>query len=286
MEWLVARAAAEQLQEGAAAGALVTRKMSTLMLDFFCDLAGHEVARRWAVDVLADPAAAEMAKQNGLAITQRLGSGAHEVLAGADLRGANLTGVRMVQGNLTDAQISGSRWDRAALLDVSGLDDLVASPELVVAVVIGRDRADAMIAPTGTVRSVAFSPDGALLALTRGHSAEIVEVASGDVLRILNGHTNYVWGVAFSPDGTLLATASADHTARLWDPATGACRATLLTLDEGGYAVLLPDGSYKLVGTPGRALWWAIKLCRFAPGELDPYYPAIRQLPAETPIPR
>jgi hypothetical protein len=28
-------------------------------------------------------------------------------------------------------------------------------------------------------------------------------------------------------------------------------------------------------------LWWAIKLCRFTPGELDPYVPGIRRLPAE-----
>ena len=58
---------------------------------------------------------------------------------------------------------------------------------------------------------------------------------------------------------------------RLWNSITGTWRATLLiALGEGGDAVLLPDGSYKLDGDPGRALWWAIKLCRFAPGELDP----------------
>ncbi len=37
-------------------------------------------------------------------------------------------------------------------------------------------------------------------------------------------------------------------------------------------------------GDPGRSLWWAIKLCRFAPGELDPYDPTIRRLPAGAPI--
>ncbi|MGH3800835.1 MAG: WD40 repeat domain-containing protein, partial [Pseudonocardiaceae bacterium] len=99
----------------------------------------------------------------------------------------------------------------------------------------------------------------------------------------LQGHTSGVWGVAFSPDGTQLATASADGTARLWDPATGTWHATLLTLKEGGYAVLLP-GSYKLEGDAGRSLWWAIKLCRFAPGELDPYDPTIRRLPLDAPI--
>ncbi|HET9253641.1 MAG TPA: hypothetical protein VFO16_00385 [Pseudonocardiaceae bacterium] len=72
---------------------------------------------------------------------------------------------------------------------------------------------------------------------------------------------------------------------RLWDPATGVLRATLLALESGGYAVLLPDGSYKLAGDAGRSLWWAIKLCRFAPDELDRYDPAIRRLPADAPIP-
>jgi WD40 repeat protein len=141
-----------------------------------------------------------------------------------------------------------------------------------------------MIAPTGDISGVAFCPDGTLLALSRGPSVEIVDVASGHPLRILSGHTGEVTGVAFSPDGTLLATTSDDGTARLWDPTTGAVRATLLALGKGGYAVLLPDGSYKLDGDPGRSLWWAIKLCRFAPGELDAYDPAVRRLPAGTPI--
>ena len=38
---------------------------------------------------------------------------------------------------------------------------------------------------------------------------------------VLNGHFGSVVDIAFSPDGHLLATASDDHTARVWDPATG-----------------------------------------------------------------
>ncbi|MGH3996550.1 MAG: WD40 repeat domain-containing protein, partial [Pseudonocardiaceae bacterium] len=262
MEWLVANAAAERLRRGEGVDTLHHRTMSTLMLDFLCDLAGHDMARRWAADVLADPAASEVAKQNGLAIAQRLGSGARQNLAGMDLRGqdltnrnlrnanlhgadlrgmrlvntdfagadlrdANLTGVRMVRGTLAGAQLAGGRWNQAALLDVSGLDDLATTPELAAAAVAGRDRGHAIIAPGGAVSSVAFSPEGRLLAVPRGHGVEIVDVASGDTLRVLSGHTGGVIGVAFSPDGTQLATTSWDNTARLWDPATGQHRSTL-----------------------------------------------------------
>jgi uncharacterized protein YjbI with pentapeptide repeats len=87
-------------------------------------------------------------------------------LVGADLRDANLTGIRMVGGDLAGAQVAGSRWNRAALLGVSGLDDLITAPELAVAAVAGRDRADAILATNGEVSSAAFSPDGTLLATT------------------------------------------------------------------------------------------------------------------------
>ncbi|MGH3889237.1 MAG: WD40 repeat domain-containing protein, partial [Pseudonocardiaceae bacterium] len=140
---------------------------------------------------------------------------------------------------------------------------------------------------TDWVWGVAFSPDGTQLATASDDgTARLWDPATGQHRSTLQGHTSGVRGVAFSPDGTQLATASDDGTARLWDPATGTWHATLLTLKEGGYAVLLPDGSYKLEGDAGRSLWWAIKLCRFAPGELDPYDPTIRRLPLDAPIPR
>ena len=82
-----------------------------------------------------------------------------------------------------------------------------------------------------------------------------------------------------APTGSGLASGSADNTIRLWDVETGALLATLLSTPEG-WAAFTPDGRYKVAGNLGGAFWYAIGLCRFEPGELDPYLPpgTLRQL--------
>ncbi|WP_322750838.1 MULTISPECIES: hypothetical protein [unclassified Frankia] len=60
---------------------------------------------------------------------------------------------------------------------------------------------------------------------------------------------------------------------------------TLVALQAGGWACLRPDGSYTISGEVDDNFWWAIKLCRFGPGELDPYTPAIRALAPAALIP-
>ena len=107
MEWLVAHSAAERLQNGEIAAALPARTMSALMLDFLCDLAGHEGASCWAADMLADPAASGVAKQNALGVSQRLGPGERQVLAGVDLRGQDLTDRNLRNANLQGADLRG-----------------------------------------------------------------------------------------------------------------------------------------------------------------------------------
>src|SRR5712692_2327772 len=69
---------------------------------------------------------------------------------------------------------------------------------------------------TGSVRSVAFSPDGHLvLTGSVDGTARLWESQTGQPLATYQGHTDSVFSVAFSPDGHLVLTGSGDRTARL-----------------------------------------------------------------------
>ena len=65
----------------------------------------------------------------------------------------------------------------------------------------------------GTVTSLAFSPDGKVLATANN----LWSMDSGAHIISLRGHTNKVNSVAFSPDGTILASGSEDAILRIWN---------------------------------------------------------------------
>ena len=53
------------------------------------------------------------------------------------------------------------------------------------------------------------------------------DMASGDLLKVYEGHSDIVNDVAVSPSEDLIATAASDRLVRLWDFATGDVLATL-----------------------------------------------------------
>ena len=74
----------------------------------------------------------------------------------------------------------------------------------------------------GDVTSVAFSPDGKVIASgSWDNTIKLWEAATGNQLRSLAGHTGDVTSVTFSPDGKMIASGSHDKTIKLWDAGTG-----------------------------------------------------------------
>jgi WD40 repeat protein len=74
--------------------------------------------------------------------------------------------------------------------------------------------------PGARVRSLAFSPDGQLLAAGAENGAvRVVSVADGTERTTFEAHTGAVLGIAFAPDGRRLATGSWDETVRVWEVA-------------------------------------------------------------------
>lgn len=102
------------------------------------------------------------------------------------------------------------------------------------------------------LRSVAFTPDNAILASVAGNTEDFAihlwDVMSREVIGTLRGHSDIVWDLAFSPNGKLLASVSSDKTAKVWDWQN---RELLKSLDFPSEVVSVsfsPDGQILAVG--------------------------------------
>jgi WD40 repeat protein len=123
----------------------------------------------------------------------------------------------------------------------------------------------------GIVKSLAFSPNGKLLA-SGGHDGMVRlwklldnnntntntnntnNIASS--CRVLEGHESFITSVVFSLDGATLASASYDGSIRLWNVANGQCIRTFRQDDRTIYVVAWsPDGKTIAVANRGGLMY-------------------------------
>jgi WD40 repeat protein len=138
-------------------------------------------------------------------------------------------------------------------------------------------------AHTASVRSVAYSPHGTMI--STGSDDGTVALWDAAILAkrvVFAGHAGSVLDVAWSPDGTMVAIASQVGPVRLFSTTTGKCLAMLLPLPDGWVALRGDSLHCRTGGEIRGAFWYAAGLCRFEPGELDPYLPAPFLLPEAT----
>jgi WD40 repeat protein len=101
----------------------------------------------------------------------------------------------------------------------------------------------------GYVFSMAFSPDGNLLAVL-SRTVRIIDMKTLLQIVAFEGHGNaYFWDVrgansmAFAPSGKVIASAGTDGTVKIWEPETGREILSWSTSKEGVYGIAFsPDG--------------------------------------------
>jgi WD40 repeat protein len=178
-------------------------------------------------------AADELAKaQQALRGAAFSADGAHVALAAADGRVYMFGGARgeesAVHGAHGKGVLAAGFAADGRLVSVGG-DGSVRSAAALAAWKLRRTLAPAgaVAAPVDRVVSLAFSPDGKLLASGGGvpsRDGELVlwKVEDGSLARAFtDAHSDSIYDVAFTADGTLLGTAAADKFAKVWEVATG-----------------------------------------------------------------
>src|SRR5581483_6051414 len=132
----------------------------------------------------------------------------------------------MITGKMQPAMpLSGSKLADGEVEIIRKWIDAGAKPPAPGEQVISKGPEIPDIKPRSPVRaeiaSLAYSPDGKILALGSFHEVRLIEPGSNKTIATLGGHAQEVRSVAFSPDGKLLAAAGGlparEGEVKIWD---------------------------------------------------------------------
>lgn len=281
VEWLVAKEIARQLNSGAPAPPQLQRRtLSTLTIDFLCDLADTRACQAWARSVLTNPGAGEVAQTNARNVNTRLRTPPTADLRGkslkgedlsyrdlrdVDLTGTDLTDARLVGTNLThailrDARLVGTRLDEAQLpgADLTRADltrARLARADLSGATVTGsRWTRAALIDATG----VPDAPELLDAAITPSHPVE-TEFAPASI-GVRHGFHEVMGRLPqvldYSRDGDMLAIGSDDGGVLICDTTTGQPLRTLQGHLERVFSVTYGEDVLVTGSTDGTVRIW------------------------------
>ena len=148
---------------------------------------------------------------------------------GADEEGAEPEAAFILQGHTNwvnevafspdgSTLASGCEDGIVKLWDLSGLPQSATTKETAIV----EDSSSTIQEHRAGVQSVAFSPDGRLLASSgNDQTIRLWDLRAARAVNVLMGHTNWVYSVRFSPNSRMLASGSWDHSVRLWQTNNG-----------------------------------------------------------------
>lgn len=102
----------------------------------------------------------------------------------------------------------------------------------------------------GNPNRIEFSPTGKLVAVINGEVIHVFDVASGDAVAELKGHSKTVYRAAFSDDESQLTSFADDRTIRVWSLETGFASATYQPVSQ----YVFPSGNGTCLAALGSGL--------------------------------
>ncbi|HEY9616792.1 MAG TPA: WD40 repeat domain-containing protein, partial [Microcoleaceae cyanobacterium] len=108
----------------------------------------------------------------------------------------------------------------------------------------------------GSVVSLAFSPDGSILATSDNQGwLYLWQVSTGQQLLAIHAHQDWIFSIAFHPLENLLVTGSLDCSIKFWNVTTGHCL-RVVQVHSGGVATVAfsPDGQFLASGSSDRTV--------------------------------